>query len=73
MVDAVADSAKDFGIGLSSPIDWATFIPVLIAAITTGNWLPVIPWIPQLGANAWQFIQAIIALFHKTPGPAITS
>lgn len=66
LIDALEASAREFG--LNSPFDWAAFVPVLMAAITTGNWFPVLPWIPQLGANAYAFILSIIALLHKSSG-----
>ncbi len=65
-LEAAAEEA-----GVVGAIDWKTFLPQLIAAISTGNWFALIPILVNAGPDLWAFVQQIIAIFHHAPTPSI--
>lgn len=68
LIDAIEDSAIHFGIDPST-VDWATVIPQIIAAITTGSWFSLIPLFIKYGPAFLSLVKSIIAMFHKPANP----
>lgn len=75
-VDAFEQNARDFGIN-PGDVDWATVIPEIFAAITTGNYFAMIRLGIKYGPAFLKFVQEIIVWFKKPApttggGPVIT-
>lgn len=67
-------AAEEFGIPVGAVDDWGVWVTAVLAAITSQNWLGLIPLVLQLGSyipQAWAFIQSIIQLFHGGTTPPV--
>ncbi len=69
LISEITDAAEEFGV--TDPIDWATFLPSVITAISTGNWLSLIPILVKNGPKLWAFIEQIIAALKHPSVPGV--
>ncbi len=69
LASLIEDAAQDFGV--PDPIDWETFLPSVITAISTGSWFSLLTILTRNGPKLWDFIEQIIAALKHPSVPGV--